>query len=228
MIQFNLLPDVKIELIKSLRLKRTVLVISVLVIGVSIGLLIIMFSFSAVQKKHVSDLDKDIAAIRTELENISELTKILSVQNQLNTLPGLYDGRPAVDRLPAYIDQTTPVGVNLTRIQIDFSTSTAEISGTASRLDLINSYVDTLKYTNFRKSGEQPEQLPYAFSTVVLKEFARTNEEATFTVTYSFDPTIFSITETIELVVPQLVTTRAEVPSPDLFNGAAPTTEVAQ
>src|SRR5690554_4102999 len=111
MIQFNLLPDVKIEYIKSQRTKRLVMLITVIVTGASVGLLVLMFSYRTVQRQHLSNLNKDIAALRSELENNQDLTKILTVQNQLNSLPQLYEGRPAVDRLPEYLDQITPANV---------------------------------------------------------------------------------------------------------------------
>src|SRR5687768_13026732 len=108
MIQFNLLPDVKIAYIRTKRLKRLMLVSSVVAIIVSVVLILFMISFVTVQKRHVGNLDKDIDRLIAEIESIPELDKILTVQNQLNALPALYAGRPAVTRLPSYLDQTTP------------------------------------------------------------------------------------------------------------------------
>ncbi len=227
MIQFNLLPDIKIEYIKTQKLKRVVILISIAAVAVAVGLLIIFFSFSAVQKKHISDLDKDIAALRTELEETPDLTRILSIQNQLNVLPDLYNGRPAVDRVPQYIDQTTPSGVGIERLIVDFSASTVEIKASAPTLQLMNSFADTLKYTTYRIQGEEGDQALQAFGAVVLSEFARDAEGASFTLRFSFDPTIFDIQQSVSLTVPNLVTTRAQAPSADLFKGT-PSTEGVQ
>ncbi len=195
------------------------MVIAVASIGVSAGILILLFSFSAVQKRHITNLDKDIAAMRAELEANEELTKILSVQNQLNSLPALYDGRPAADRLTGFIDQTTPAGVGLGRLTVDFSLSTIEFSGSASTLEAVNAHVDTLKYTMFTPE-EGAEPIP-AFTNVVLAQFGRDKDEATFTITLSFDPQIFDATREITLEVPSTVTTRAESDPTDLFDGSA-------
>lgn len=223
MIQFNLLPDIKIEYIKTQRTKRMVILGSIGAAGLSIALLLVMFSFSTVQKQHITNLDKDIQALRTELEGNQELTKILSVQNQLKSLPALYDGRPAADRLPDYLDQTTPTDVGIGRLVVDFSTSTMEITGSAPSLESVNSYVDTLKFTSYKYDNEGQTTTSGAFSAVILTEFGRSDKEATFVVTLTFDPIIFDATKSIELIVPSTVTTRAEAPasSPDLFDGSA-------
>jgi Tfp pilus assembly protein PilN len=215
MIQLNLLPDIKLDFIKGQRMKHMVLTLSFLAIGISVGLLLVLLSLVAIQKKHVGDLDKDIDGLITELEETPELNKILSVQSQLHSLPALYDARPAVDRLPTYLDQTTPVGVRISHIAADFSTSTLEITGRADSLELVNSYVDTLKFTKYTV-GEDKNELQ-AFKDVVLINFGRDEQEANYTVSFVFDPTIFNITKDVKLAVPSLVTTRVSVPSADLF-----------
>jgi len=217
MVQFNLLPDVKIQYVKTQKLKRMVIVTAFISVAVSVGLLLIMFSLVQVQKQHISNLNEDINEKRTELDNTKDLTKILSVQNQLKTLPSLYDGRKAADRLPSFIDQTTPVDMGISELVVDFDANTMQITGEAVDLKTMNAYVDTLKYTKFKESAEGDEL--NAFSGVVITELGRDKEEATFKVSFAFDPAIFDVTKDITLVVPSLVTTRAQAPSPELFNG---------
>jgi hypothetical protein len=218
MLQLNLLPDIKTEFIKGQKLKRTVMVISILAAGVAVGLVILTASLLAIQKKHLSNLDKNIAKLTSEFESTPNLEEILSVQSQLVSLPELYNGRPAVDRLPGYLDQTTPSIVRLNNLVVDFATSTIEISGTGDTLEAVNNYVDTIKYTTYKAEVESAESLN-AFKDVVLSEFGRDDEAATFTIMFVFDPNIFDITQKIQLTVPNLVTTRAQAPSAELFNG---------
>lgn len=218
MIQFNLLPQVKIEHIRTQKIKRLVMVAAVACVGVSAGILILLFSYSAVQKRHISNLDRDIAAMQAELESNSELAGILSVQGQLNSLPALYDGRPAVERIPLFIDQTTPVDVGLGRFSIDFSESTIELSGTALSLSAVNAYVDALKLTKFTV-GEDSQSEP-AFTGVVLSQFGRDDSEASFTISMSFNPVIFDSTRDVSLAVSNSVTTRGQSNPSDLFDGS--------
>lgn len=214
MIQFNLLPDVKVQYIKTRRLKRIMLLVSFVAASASALLLFLAFSYTAVQKRHLTNLDADINRMEAEFQSNTELTRILSVQNQLNALPALYDGRPAVDRLPDYLDQTTPNGIRISSLTIDFSTSAVVISGKASSLELVNSYVDTLKFTAFKTNEEGSTPLN-AFSAIVLTQFTRNDTEAGFTISFLFDPIIFDNTKQVELLVPSLVTTRAKTVSPE-------------
>lgn len=219
MIQFNLLPQVKIEHIRTLKIKRLVMVTAITAIAMSAAILVLLFSYSTVQKRHISNLDNDIERMQGELQSNSELTKILSVQSQLNSLPALYDDRPAVDRVPVFIDQTTPVGVGLGRLAIDFSLSSLELGGTAGSLEAVNAYVDTLKLTKFSNTeGGQEES---AFTSVVLAQFGRDDEEASFAITLNFNPLIFDATNDVKLIVPTTVTTHAQVNSTQLFDGSS-------
>ncbi len=223
MIQFNMLPQVKIDYIKTKRLKRAVIAGSVAFAGLSIAIVLVTLSLSAVQKRHLSNLDKDIKKLTAELESIPDLSKMLSVQNQLNTLPTLYAGRPAVKRLPGYLDQTTPSGtIGLNRVTVDFSTSKLEVAGTGKSLEEVNRYVDTLKFTSYRV-GDVAETTP-AFTDVVLGTFGRDDKGASFTITLTFNPAIFDQSQDIQLVIPQIVTTRSQVESQttNLFNDTSP------
>jgi hypothetical protein len=220
MIQFNLLPDVKIDYIKTRRLKRFMILGAFAAVGVSLLALFLTFSYAAIQKTHLKDLDKDIDKISGELDAIPELTKILSVQGQLKTLPDLYNRRPALDRLPGYINQTTPIGVGLNRLSLDLATNHIEVTGTADSLEIINAYVDKLKFTTY-KTTDEGSQATQAFSEVVLTQFGRDTEQATFAVSFTFDPTIFDITKTVQLTVPDQVTTHAQTPAGQPFNSSA-------
>lgn len=225
MIQFNLLPDVKVEYIKTQKLKRLVVAISIVSSAVSVVILLIVLGISATQKAHLSNLDEDINRLTTELESTPELKSILSVQSQLGSLPQLYDGRPAIDRLPTYLDQITPADLGIGRLTLDLSLSSIEIEGKAASLELVNSFVDSLKFTTYKAVVEENEMKGKAFKDVVLVDFGRDVEEAEFIVKFTFDPIIFDITKDVDLIVPSIVTTRAEVPSADLFNGEVQPTE---
>lgn len=209
MIQFNLLPQVKVDYIKTKRLKRTIIGISILAIIASVILLVVTFSLKSFQSRHLTNLDKNIAELTAELEATPELNKIISVQNQLNTLPTLYDGRPAVKRLPGYLDQTTPTNVGLTEVGVDFSTNFIEVSGMAENLEAVNRYLDTLKFTGYKIEGSE-DTLP-AFKDVVVTSFGRSDENASFTATFTFDPVIFNGAQNVSLVIPSIVTTRSQV-----------------
>lgn len=225
MIQLNLLPDVKLEYIKAQRSRRLVTTIAVLASLAAIALLVILFSVDALQKKHLSDLESDIKSESSQLQQKPDINKILTVQNQLQSLTQLHDSKPAASRLFDYLNQVTPANVNINNFSIDFSQQTVTITGTADALSSVNKYVDTLKYTKYAVKGGSDSNP--AFSNVVLSSFGLDtsaqdkSQSATYTINLSYDKTIFDVTQDIKLSVPNLVTTRSQLDQPtDLFKAS--------
>lgn len=233
MLQLNLLPDVKQDYIKAERSKRLVLSVSVIVAASSIGLLLLLFSADRLQRKHIGDLSDDIKTKTAELQKKPQIAKILTVQNQLNSLTGLHKDKPAVSRLAQYLNQVTPTQADISNIKIDFTAQKITITGGADDLSSVNKFIDTLKYTTYRTDKNDANK---AFSGVVLTSFDvnSTKTGATggtkpisYAIDLAYEKDIFDSTQKIELVVPNLTTTRASVDQPtDLFKAApAPTTK---
>lgn len=221
MIQFNLLPAVKIQYIKAQRTQRIVLVIAT---GASIAAAVLLFlsiGYSQARKIHMDNLSRDITQMRNELTGKPELDKILSVQAQLNKLPELYAGRPAIVRLPDYISKTTPLDVNLGSVKLNLESSTLEINGTAKSLQLINSYVDTLKFTTYRtdEEGSVPAK---AFTSVAVSQVGKSDQGAGLSLLITFDPALFDASKNVILEVPSIVTTYEQVPTAEVFDGSGP------
>lgn len=225
MIQLNLLPDVKLEYIKAQRSRRLVLSTSILIAAASIGLLILLLSVDGLQKKHMSDLSHDISSETNQLQHKPQINKMLTVQNQLESLTDLHAKKPAAARLSDFLNQVTPANVNITELKIDFTQQTASITGTSDSLANVNKYIDTLKFTTF--TSDNNDQSQPAFSNIVLSSFSldtgshSPGQAANYTITLSYNPTIFDITQNVKLSVPSVTTTRLEVNQPsDLFQAA--------
>jgi Tfp pilus assembly protein PilN len=221
MIQFNLLPDVKQVYIKARRTKRLAIVVASTVGGIAIALFIILFLIvNVVQKRHLSDLNADIKTSSAQLENTPDLNKILTIQNQLNSLPALHAQKAIASRLPGYLAKLTPAKVSINKLQIDFAAKTMTITGTADSLSTVNQYADTLKFTKYTLAGST-DQTP-AFSNVVLSSFGRADKTTTYNITCTFDFAIFDYANTVKLSVPKIITTRSETEKPGaLFQAPA-------
>jgi hypothetical protein len=213
MIQFNLLPDIKVQYLKSKRRKHTVVVSSVIASIVSVALLVLLLAIvHGVQKKSLSDLNADIKTKSTELQSTPDLTKVLTIQNQLQELSTLHDGKPVATRMYDYLSQVTPNDISINKADVDFQQSAISLSGSAKDLATINKFVDTLKFTKYSTaSGAQNKE---AFTKVVLTNFGTDNNKSTYTVTFAFDPVIFQQTEEVKLEVPDIISTRSKVERP--------------
>lgn len=218
MIQFNLLPDVKLDYLKARHVKRTVITASLLIGGAALAIFVLLLlTVHVFQKKNISDLTADIKRDSAQLQNTPNLNKILTIQNQLKVLPGLHDQKAVASRVLPYLQQITPTDVTISDATVDFTQNTATISGQAPGLDRINTFTDTLKFTTYTSDGGQTNTQK-AFSDVVLSKFGRSDKAATYTITATFDPIIFSSTSNVTLSVPKIVSTRSAIEQPtDIF-----------
>jgi len=224
MIQFNLLPDIKMSYIKASRQRQLVTVVSFLATAAAVTALVLFFSYVQIaQKKHISDLNGDIKKYSNQLNNVPDLAKVLTIQNQLSSLPALLDQRPITSRLFGYVSQMTPTKVGIGKLDVDFTASTLNVSGSADSLETVNKYVDTFKFTTYTVSGSNDAKP--AFSKVVLTNFGRDDQTSTYELNMSFDPAIFDGKQAVALVVPKTVTTRSQTEQPTaLFTGVTGTT----
>jgi hypothetical protein len=115
-----------------------------------------------------------------------------------------------------YIKQVTPSNVSIATLKVDFDAQTISITGSAATINIVNTYVDTLKFTTYTSEGAESKK---AFSEVVLANFGRDDKGASYQISMKFDPAIFDITKQVTLSVPQgKITTRSETEKPeDLF-----------
>jgi hypothetical protein len=231
-VQFNLLPDIKLEFNRAQKAKR--LVYSASILGVAAVLTVFIVSFLVVnvlQKKLLSDANNDMTHYSQQLKGIKDLDKILTIQNQLDALPSLHQSKHLTSRLFGYLPQVTPVNANIGKLNIDTSVNTISISGTADTVETINKFVDTLKFTTYSSQNDQSTKKA-AFSNVVLSKVDRTAKDATYTIDANYDPPLFDATQKINLTVPTEVTTRSVLNAPGaaqpLFNGKTDKTESQQ
>jgi Tfp pilus assembly protein PilN len=213
MIQFNLLPDVKIAFIKAQRQKRLIVSISIIAGIAAIAIFILLFTFvNLAQKKNMNDLTKDIKTQNQELTQTEDLNKILSVQNQLKALDQLHGDKIVASRLFSYLQQVTPTQAAISELEIDFEANTMSITGTATSVAAINAYTDSLKFTNYTTENDNDKKP--AFNSVVLSSFARSENKNSYTITLNFDPVIFSQDESVKLQIPQIVSSRSNTERP--------------
>lgn len=230
MIQLNLLPDVKLEYIKAQRSRRLIFSISAIVTIAAIGLLILLLSISALQKKHINDLSADIKEGSAELKGKPQIDRVLTVQNQLDRLTELHTQKPAAGKVFTYLDQVVPAQVNISSLNVDFEAQKITIDGGADTLSNVNKFIDTLKFTGYKIDGKTADTK--AFKDIVLTSFNLNTQQdgqsqassspAIYSIELSFDPVIFETTQNVQLEVPNQRSTRSALPdSPDLFQGSA-------
>ena len=95
MIQFNMLPDVKQQYLKAAQNKKTAITAGILITAASVFIFTMLFlSVNVFQKKNLSDINSDIKSATEELKKTPDLNKVLTIQNQLKSLPALQAQKP--------------------------------------------------------------------------------------------------------------------------------------
>jgi hypothetical protein len=148
MIEINLVPDIKQELIRAQRIRSKVIVASIFVgfisIAVVASLAIYIFTVQVVRN---NTADEKIKTGSDKLIKVTDLSKILTIQNQLTKIPEINSNKKIDSRIfqvLTAINPPVPNNVQISDLSIDSSTSTITIDGQAS-----NSYaaLETFKKT---------------------------------------------------------------------------------
>ncbi len=200
MIQFNLLPDVKMAYMKAQRTKRMLSSVSIVAAAVSLGLLLFSFFIVyVVQGTAIKSQAKKIQDYTKQLSSTPNLNKQLTVQNQLGALTGLHEQKPVTSRVFSHIGNVTPDGISLNKLSVDFATNKITLGGTAPSYDAVRIYADTLKTTKYAIKGSTDAQP--AFTGVVLTSFAKDDKGASFTIDTTCAPALFVYANDITLEV---------------------------
>lgn len=217
-IQFNLLPDVKLQFDEAKRVQNLVFRIAKIAGAISVGLLLVMLVVvHVIQKSQLKSAAKSEEALSSELQSIPNLGQVITIQNQLKTLVGLHQAKAISSRIFTYLPQITPSNASIGKLDIDLEGNTMSISGNADSQKTVNTYIDTLKFTTF-KVGDQDS--PHsAFTSVVESTFAINATNVSYTLDISFDPQLFANNlldaqgrpQEPKLSVPKLTTTKSGV-----------------
>jgi hypothetical protein len=202
MIEINLIPDVKQELINAQRVRATVISFSILIGLVTVGIVTVLavyvFGFQAIRGGIDDGAIKDGQA---KLTSVEDLSKTLTIQNQLTKISALHADKKIDSRIftvLAAIIPPAPNDVKISTLTIASDTNTVTIEGQAA-----NSYaaVEVFKKTiegaqvKFKNNGEDATA---TLATNVSTGDTSYGEDSTgakvlrFTMTFNYAPELFS------------------------------------
>ena len=147
MIEINLLPNVKRELLKTRAMRNRVISISFLVGGVSIAAVVVLalilgsqIAAEAVQNGVIKDRNDKLMAVE-------DLNKVVTIQNQLTKINEQHSGKKINSRIFDVVTAVNPVApnnVSFSDIKVNPESKTITLEGSA-----VNGYsaLETLKKT---------------------------------------------------------------------------------
>lgn len=211
MIEINLVPDVKQELIKAQRVRATVISFAIIIGIVSIGIVTVLAVYVyAFQTIRSSLADSAITDGTKKLTSVTDLSKTLTLQNQLTKLTELNANKNIDSRIfsvLAAIIPPVPNNVQVSTLTIDSSTSTVTIEGQAANsyaaVEVFKKTIEgaQVKYAN----GDSTQEV--ALASNVSTANTSYGEDSTgakvlrFTLSFNYAPQLFTPASTNLTVV---------------------------
>jgi hypothetical protein len=154
MIEINLIPDVKLELLRAQRQRRTVISISIVTAIVAGGAVVLLSVYAfGIQTVASTLADNAIKSEHEKLLAVEDLSKTLTIQNQISTVNSQHDEKTISSRLFDIISTAVPTGenaVSISRLSLDTESNTIEIEGEANNgYEALEVFKKTLAQTTF-------------------------------------------------------------------------------
>lgn len=212
MIEINLIPDVKRELLRTRMMRNAVISLSVIVGAVTVGVVVVLglvlggqLTAEAIQENAIKDKGKRLIAIE-------DLNKTVTIQHQLERISELHDQKRANSRLfdlVSAINPSAPNNARFSSVKLNPEESTITIEGSAT-----NGYValEVLKKTIInttvvsRVDGEETK-VPLAQDIVAGDTSFGENAEGAkvlrFSFTFKYPDELFAVSkDPISIVTP--------------------------
>lgn len=203
MIEINLIPDVKLELIKSQRARAKVVTFSIIIGIISIAAVAFLaFYVYGVQNIRSALYDKTIDEEFSKLASVEDLDKALTIQNQLSKISQLHDNKNMYSRffnVLIAIIPPSPNDIKISSLEVDSGTKTISIDGQASNgYAALEIFKKTIAGANIKyedsEGNKQEAPLASEISTkdVSYGEDSDGGKVLRFTISFVYDDSLFS------------------------------------
>lgn len=235
MIQLNLLPDIKKEYLKSQKTRALVVSSSILVTLVAIGLSVLLFVYvTFLQQLQITLATDDIKSKTGQLNNVTDLSKYLTVQNQLSALPDLHANKGIYSRLLSFLPVLNPISPNnikLSQLQLTTNERLVTFTGSTASFESLNVFVDTLRNAQVKyKDSSAQAQTANMFDVVYVQSSSldKSNGKTVvaFTVRATYQESVFDARNTeVTASVPNIKTSQSVTESPIFDSNASKVTQ---
>lgn len=204
MIEINLVPDVKQELLKAQRVRASVISVAILVGLAAIGVVILLaFWVFAVQTARSVISDNTIKSESDKLSKVEDVSNTLTIQNQLSKLSAMHDSKNIDSRIfdiLTTINPPAPNTISITKLSLDSTTSTVKIDAQAvNGYPALEVFKKTITATKFEYNEDgQKQSVPLA--TTISDSDRSYGEDASgakvlrFTLSFTYPDQLFART----------------------------------
>jgi len=206
MIEVNLVPDVKKELIQAQKIRALVVSISIIatIAAVAVTVLLGLYVFGA-QGLLLSNADKGIKEESQKLNNVEDLPKILTLQNQVQKISDSHNSKAITSRIFDVLRATNPPAPNniaVSTVNIDTAAGNIKIEaqsqGGYRALETFSKTLTAAKFVYTPSGGGEETTVPLAsnimFDGVGYGRDTTGRKVISFTLTFTYAPELFAVT----------------------------------
>lgn len=202
MIEINLIPDVKLELLKARR-QRKMVISGAILLSIASGIIVALLCVYAFGVQTVADAiaDGNVKSESAKLKKIPDLGKTLTIQNQLSQLSTMQSNKNVTSRLFDIISATVPEGKNavgITRMAFSSDDGTITIEGQAQNgYEALEVFKKTIGQTTFQYDMDGKAQKPVKIATIITDgersygQAADGTQTLRFTISFTYAKELF-------------------------------------
>jgi len=201
MIEINLIPDVKQELIRAQHTRAAVISMSILASIIAVGLVVVLVGYVyGVQTIRGAISDNSIKEEYASLSGVEDLSEMLTIQNQLAKIDELNGNKLSTSRFFDMILAVIPPAPNDVQISssnIDSEAGTVSLEGQTRAYDSMEVFKKTLasaviEYTKDGETAQVPLATDISVSDVSYGEQADGTKVLRFIVSFTYAPELFA------------------------------------
>ena len=168
MIEINLIPDVKQELIKAQRVRSGVISIAIFIGVAAVGLVVLLAIYVFLgQLARNALVDGDIKSQNEKISQVQDLSNTITIQNQLTKLSSMHNDKKIDSRVFDVLSTIIPPDPNMVavnKLSLDASLSTVTIDAQADNgFPALEVFKKTIAATKFQYSnGTDTVSVPLA------------------------------------------------------------------
>lgn len=205
MIEINLIPDVKQELLKAQNARNYVISGALITGIVAIAFVILLAIWLAGQTVTGNFIDGNVARLDKELQSKKDLSETLTIQNQLSKLSEMHANKNIDSRIFPLLDAinpSAPNNVSISSAKIDSELKTITVEGQAPNLyEAAEAFKKTIVGTTivYRDDSDQEQRKPLVedaskvtTTDISVGEDASGKKVLRFTLSFAYPDALFA------------------------------------
>lgn len=212
MIEVNLLPDVKRELLHAQRVRTAVVSVSMIIAVVSVSLVGVILLWMLAQEGRELLLKNSIDSNSKKLNSVSAINDAVTIQNQLGSIDQLHNNKKVSSRMfdmLTAINPPSPNNIAITNLTVDTEKKTVKMEAQATGgYAALETFRKTIAATKIEfKQTERIESVPLASdigdSERSLGENTDGKKVLRFILVFTFDDKLFdNVVENVHIIGP--------------------------